>query len=175
MESTNVMKINYPKTLKSHLSMHTPVGWLRLDGSDSGITAVNFVDADAGQTEYIPQCLLDCRLQLEEYFAGKRRVFELPLRAEGTNFQQQVWDVLYSIPFGVVRSYKDVALTRWNDKTIRAVGTANGQNPIAIIVPCHRVVGSSGDLTGYAGGLWRKKWLLEHEQSVEYGKQGTLF
>jgi methylated-DNA-[protein]-cysteine S-methyltransferase len=159
----------------SHTSLPTPLGYLRISGDADAITEVAFLDDDPGQSEFLPDCLLTCRLQLQEYFAGIRRTFDVPLKPSGTSFQQQVWEELVGIPFGALRSYKDVALTRWNDKTIRAVGTANGQNPIAVIIPCHRVIGSAGDLTGYAAGLWRKKWLLEHENSVEYGKQGTLF
>ena len=160
----------------TYITLHTPIGYLRLDAVADCITGVNFFDDDAGQSEGpIPDSLLDCKQQLEEYFEGRRRTFDLRLQPKGTHFQQQVWETLQGIPFGVTRSYKDIALTRWNDKTIRAVGTANGQNPIGIIVPCHRVIGSNGDLTGYAGGLHRKKWLLEHEQSVDYGKQGSLF
>jgi methylated-DNA-[protein]-cysteine S-methyltransferase len=87
----------------------------------------------------------------------------------------QVWNALLGIPFGVVRSYKDVALALKKENAIRAVGAANGQNRLNIIIPCHRVIGSNGDLTGYGGELWRKKWLLEHERSVEYGKQASLF
>lgn len=173
---TPVMKVNFPKVLVAHDSLHTPVGWLRIDGSEAGISAVNFVDEDPGRSEGdLPKCIADCKSQLEEYFAGTRQDFELPLRPQGTDFQVGVWNVLLGIPFGVTKSYRDVALSRWNDKTIRAVGTANGQNPIAIIVPCHRVIGSNGELTGYAGGLWRKKWLLEHEQGQRYGQQGSLF
>lgn len=157
-------------------SLHTPIGYLRLDSDGRHVTGVNFYDADPGQSDgSLPECLIACKLQLEEYFAGHRKRFDLPLKPNGTAFQTGVWEVLVGIPFGATRSYKDVALARWNDKTIRAVGTANGQNPIAILIPCHRVIGTGGDLTGYAGGLHRKKWLLQHEHSVEYGKQGTLF
>lgn len=169
------MKINYPKTMQQFTSMQSPVGYLRIDGDDGGITAVNFVEEDPGQSEYVPDCLKTCRLQLQEYFDGKRKVFDLPLKPQGTDFQGQVWNALLGIPFGSVRSYRDIAYALKNAKAIRAVGTANGQNRISIIIPCHRVIGTSGDLTGYAGGLWRKKWLLEHEQSIDYGKQGSLF
>ena len=175
MEILKIMRVNPPKTLQSYLSFHSPVGYIRIDGDHSGITAINFMDEDAGQSELIPECLLTCQAQLEEYFAGTRKTFDLPLRAEGTDFQMQVWNVLRGIPFGVQRSYKDVAFALKNEKAIRAVGAANGQNRHSIVVPCHRVVGNSGDLTGYAGGVHRKKWLLDHEQSVEYGQQTTLF
>lgn len=159
-----------------HISLHTPIGYLRISGDEAGVQEVSFCEEDPGQGDGVaPAALVDCRAQLEEYFAGRLRVFELTLRPRGTDFQQQVWDELVQIPFGRRVSYKDVALRRWNDRTIRAVGTANGQNPIAIIVPCHRVVGSNGDLTGYAGGLWRKKWLLAHEEGIAHGLQASLF
>lgn len=169
------MRINYPKTLTAHLTIDSPVGFLRIDGDDSGITAVNFADEDHGRSETIPEPIQICQAQLQEYFAGKRKVFDLPLKPQGTEFQVKVWNALLGIQFGATRSYMDVAMALKNAKAIRAVGTANGQNRIAIVIPCHRVIGTSGDLTGYAGGLWRKKWLLDHEQSIEYGKQGSLF
>jgi methylated-DNA-[protein]-cysteine S-methyltransferase len=168
-------RINYPKTLTAHLTMQSPLGFMRIDGDDAGITGINFSEEDHGRSENIPDCLIACQTQLKEFFAGQRKVFDLPLRPQGTDFQVKVWNALLGIPFGVVRSFLDVAMALKFEKAIRAVGAANGQNTMSIVIPCHRVIGSSGDLTGYAGGLWRKKWLLEHEQSIEYGKQGTLF
>lgn len=104
--------------------------------------------------------------QLDEYFNRKRTVFDLPLDLQGTEFQLRVWNELLKIPFDRTITYKELALKLGNLKAIRAVGTANGANPVSIIVPCHRVIGSDGSLTGYAGGLWRKKWLLEFESST---------
>jgi methylated-DNA-[protein]-cysteine S-methyltransferase len=112
--------------------------------------------------------------QLIQYFAGQRRVFELPLAQEGTAFQQQVWNLLMGIPFGKTISYIQLAIQAGDPKSTRAVASANGRNNIAIIVPCHRVIGAKGELTGYAGGLPRKRWLLEHERKVAFGVQ-TLF
>jgi methylated-DNA-[protein]-cysteine S-methyltransferase len=113
-------------------------------------------DASAGP---LPQTLR----QLDEYFAGKRREFELPLRLRGTAFQRRVWQVLTEIPYGVTWSYGELARRIDNPNASRAVGLANGRNPISILVPCHRVIGADGSLTGYGGGLERKKWLLVHE------------
>jgi methylated-DNA-[protein]-cysteine S-methyltransferase len=104
--------------------------------------------------------------QLNEYFSHKRRIFDLPLDLQGTPFQLRVWNELLSIPYGKTISYKELALQLGDAKAIRAAGTANGANPVSIIVPCHRVIGSDGSLIGYGGGLWRKKWLLEHESSL---------
>jgi methylated-DNA-[protein]-cysteine S-methyltransferase len=103
--------------------------------------------------------------QLAEYFAGERDAFDLPLGAEGTSFQREVWGALQKIPFGETRSYEDIARQIGRPKAVRAVGAANGKNPLAVVVPCHRVIGKSGELTGYAGGLSRKRWLLKHENA----------
>ena len=107
--------------------------------------------------------LAACAAQLTDYFAGKRRHFELPLAARGTPFQQSVWDALADIPYGELRSYRDIARTIGNPAAVRAVGAANGRNPLPIVVPCHRVIGSNGTLTGFAGGLEVKRFLLELE------------
>jgi AraC family transcriptional regulator of adaptative response/methylated-DNA-[protein]-cysteine methyltransferase len=106
------------------------------------------------------------REQLEEYFRGERRRFDVPLDLGGTAFQQSVWSRLQGIPFGGTRSYVEVASQVGKRDAVRAVGQANGRNPVAIVVPCHRVVGADGSLSGYGGGLWRKRWLLEHERAV---------
>jgi methylated-DNA-[protein]-cysteine S-methyltransferase len=113
--------------------------------------------------------------QLREYFAGERREFDVELAAKGTPFQQRVWDSLMAIPYGELRSYGDVAKAIGRPAASRAVGAANGRNPIAIIVPCHRVIGASGNLTGYGGGLPTKKWLLEHERRFAATGQQRLF
>jgi methylated-DNA-[protein]-cysteine S-methyltransferase len=115
-----------------------------------------------------------CTTQFDEYFSGKRRKFELPIRQEGTQFQKRVWDELLNIPFGKTISYLQLAQRLGDAKVIRAAASANGRNHLSIVVPCHRVIGSDGSLTGYGGGLPRKKWLLDHEAKFEYG-QRTLF
>lgn len=118
--------------------------------------------------------LIQCVEQLIQYFNGQRRQFELPLNQPGTPFQQEVWGELILIPFGKTISYLELARRTGDTKATRAVASANGKNNIAIIVPCHRVIGSNRELVGYGGGLWRKKWLLELEAKVAYGVQ-TLF
>ena len=107
--------------------------------------------------------LMETVEQLNEYFAGKRKKFDINIEQEGTEFQNKVWNELIKIPFGKTVAYNNIAKVLGNTKSIRAVGAANGKNQISIIVPCHRVIGSDGSLTGYAGGLWRKEWLLKHE------------
>lgn len=122
----------------------------------------------------MPPVLIQCIEQLIQYFHGERRVFELVLNQEGTSFQQEVWSLLLTIPYGKTISYLDLARKTGDPKATRAVASANGRNNIAIIIPCHRVIGSNRDLIGYGGGLWRKRWLLEHEMKYAYGVQ-TLF
>jgi methylated-DNA-[protein]-cysteine S-methyltransferase len=103
--------------------------------------------------------------QLDEYFLGKRKNFDLPLSLHGTTFQLAVWKQLETIPYGKTKTYKDIAIGVGNEKAVRAVGLTNGRNPIAIVVPCHRVIGSNGKMVGYASGVWRKEWLLAHERN----------
>lgn len=141
-----------------------PIGVMEILGGEQGIVAISFVD-DLQLGSTIPACLRECVQQLDEYFAGARQNFSLTLDLRGTEFQKQVWRELLKIPFGKTVSYLDVAAALGNRKAIRAVGRANGQNPIVIVVPCHRVIGSDGSLTGYGGGLWRKEWLLNFEGS----------
>ncbi|PSL48266.1 methylated-DNA-[protein]-cysteine S-methyltransferase [Chitinophaga niastensis] len=148
-----------------HLRIDTPVGPLLISGTTQFINAVNFTDTPATDFPQAPPVLLNCAQQLYEYFGGDRKVFDIPIAQPGTEFQQSVWQQLLVIPFGQTISYQQLAHRIHNPKSIRAVGTTNGKNQIAIIVPCHRVIGSNGSLTGYAGGLWRKRWLLEHERT----------
>ena len=112
-----------------------------------------------------------CRQQLSEYFEGTRRKFDLPLQQNGTAFQQKIWLALTQIPFGQTISYMELSKRTGDTKAIRAVGTTNGKNQLSIVVPCHRVIGINGTLTGYSGGLWRKQWLLEHEAKIVHGLQ----
>lgn len=150
----------------------TPVGALEITGDAQGLASVQFVDSEASPTSIIPEVLLSAVTQLKEYFNKARTEFELQLHPEGTDFQKKVWQQLRNIPFGKTTSYQKMANDLGDPKVIRAAASANGKNPVAIIIPCHRVIGSDGSLTGYAGGLHRKKWLLEHESPV---KQGELF
>ncbi len=147
------------------LKLESPIGTITVTGSASGITAVGFDDnaPEEGIHADVPGVVRDCAQQLSEYFEGRRREFDVKLNASGTQFQQRVWRALLAIPFGQTTTYGALAADLGDPKTIRAVGRANGQNPIAIIVPCHRVIGSDGSLVGYGGGLWRKQWLLAHE------------
>lgn len=113
--------------------------------------------------------------QLNEYFFGNRKNFDVPFDLSGSDFQLKVWKLLLAVPYATTRSYMEQAKLYGDTKAIRAIAKANGENPIAIIIPCHRIIGSNGDLTGYSGGLWRKKWLLEHEQKFTSGEQQKLF
>lgn len=130
----------------------------------SHITAINFV-LNKGE-ENPNEITQQCQQQLQEYFEGGRKQFDLPLQPKGTDFQQRVWAQLQTIPYGEVTNYLEMARLLGDEKSIRAAASANGKNPIAIVIPCHRVIGSNGDLTGYAGGLDKKRLLLEHEGAL---------
>jgi len=136
------------------------------------VESVQFSDSNESISEGIPSGLIDVVNQIQEYFNGDRTEFNLKLSPKGTNFQKRVWDELTRIPFGQTQSYQQIANKLGDPKVVRAAASANGKNPISIIIPCHRVIGSDGSLTGYSGGLHRKKWLLEHENP---NKQETLF
>ena len=156
---------------------HSPIGLLKIAGTHDYISEVTFHDTTHKNhihNKDLPPLVIQCIEQLIQYFNGERRVFELPASQEGTSFQQEVWSELMAIPYGKTISYIQLAIKTGDPKATRAVANANGRNNIAIIVPCHRVIGANRELTGYAGGLWRKKWLLEHELKVAYGVQ-TLF
>ena len=144
---------------------HSPIGWLQLVATDNAISGVSFV-SEAGESVGNSPMLDLCQQQLGAYFDGTLTKFSVPLRLEGTPFQRRVWEALQTIPFGATWSYSELAQRVGNAKACRAVGGANHRNPIPILVPCHRVVGASGALTGYAGGLARKQALLEHEQRM---------
>ncbi|MFH4969173.1 methylated-DNA--[protein]-cysteine S-methyltransferase [Gaetbulibacter sp. M240] len=150
----------------------TPLGFTKIEGVQEGITSITVLNSEEKITDIIPEELEDCAIQLQEYFEGSRTVFDLKLNPSGTDFQKRVWDKLLEIPFGKTMSYLDLSKQLGDVKAIRAVASANGKNPLWIVVPCHRVIGSDGSLTGYAGGLHRKKWLLEHESPH---KQQSLF
>ncbi|MEQ9463111.1 MAG: methylated-DNA--[protein]-cysteine S-methyltransferase [Haliea sp.] len=149
------------------LTIDSPLGPLQLLSEENHLTAINFPGQHSGTADSAnPDSVLGAaRRQLEEYFAGHRKRFDLPLAAGGTPFQQSVWQALAAIPWGEVRSYRDIALTIGKPRAVRAVGAANGRNPLPIVVPCHRVIGADGSLTGFAGGLPRKVQLLTLEGS----------
>jgi len=159
----------------------SPLGLLRIGGTDTYISEISFIDhleeAEYQHTQLggaVTPIVIQCIEQLIQYFQGQRRFFDFPISQEGTEFQQRVWNELTVIPFGKTISYLDLSRRLGDTKAIRAAAAANGRNNIVIVVPCHRVIGSKQDLVGYGGGLWRKKWLLEHETKIMYGVQ-TLF
>lgn len=166
----------------SEMNYNSPIGPIEIYATDTAVSRVEYVGEQAGEGEeesgeesrYLAlssqeagahPLLEEVRRQLDAYFAGDLRCFDLPLALEGTPFQRQVWQQLLSVAYGETASYQDIAVAIDNPKAVRAVGAANGRNPVAIIVPCHRIIGSGGraKLTGYGGGLWRKEWLLRHE------------
>lgn len=176
-------------TLPAAASVHrltylSPLGEIRIEGTDEAVSSILFADTampegwpeanpfahaslqgaqhdaeDAG----IPAALRQCRLQLDEYFRGERKTFDFPYVFAGTTFQRAVWAELAAVPYATSLSYKDLAIAVGSERAVRAVGSANGRNKLTIVLPCHRIIGSGGKLTGYAGGLWRKEWLLRHE------------
>jgi methylated-DNA-[protein]-cysteine S-methyltransferase len=148
------------------LQFATPLGPLVVTANPKGVESVLFRDLSEVPDHSNDTLLQDCKAQFDAYFAGNLQQFDLPLAAHGTDFQQAVWQQLSKIPFAELRSYSHIAQALNNPKAVRAVGAANGRNPLTIIVPCHRVIGANGTLTGYAGGLERKDWLLKHEQKT---------
>lgn len=152
--------------------INSPLGFTKIVGDEDGISSVTILNSEEKITDIIPIELEDCVMQLNEYFEGSRKIFDLKLNAQGTDFQKKVWNQLELIPYGKTSSYLELSKELEDVKAIRAVANANGKNPLWIIIPCHRVIGSNGSLTGYAGGLHRKKWLLDHENPY---KQLSLF
>ncbi|GGA68720.1 methylated-DNA--protein-cysteine methyltransferase [Flavobacterium palustre] len=150
----------------------TPLGIAKITGDENGISVISIAD-EGTVSDTVPEVLQQAVSQLNDYFEGKRTDFNFKLNPAGTEFQQKVWKALLEIPFGKTCSYMDLSKKLGDVKAIRAVASANGKNPLWIVVPCHRVIGTDGSLTGYAGGLWRKKWLLEHENPSR--KQELLF
>lgn len=154
----------------------SPLGLLEIIGTETHVSSVLFPETEKRPRPARPATaqtsapVRDCVAQLEAYFAGKLQQFDLPLHPEGTAFQRKVWTELLNISFGKTASYLQLARALGNPTFIRAAASANGQNPLTILVPCHRVIGSDGKLVGYGGDLWRKKWLLEHEQTHTVGK-----
>lgn len=157
--------------------LRSPVGQIKITADENFVNSILFVFDDTEmEEENINDVITQCKTELLEYFGGKRKEFEVPFQQDGTEFQQKVWNELTKISYGITASYNDIAKAIENQKSIRAVGTTNGKNQISIIVPCHRVIGSDGSLTGYAGGLWRKKWLLDHENEYSGAeKQMEMF
>ena len=148
----------------SHLN--SPLGVIEVHGGDAGISSVEFCDHELCTADCRHPIVQRCVQQLREYFSGERTTFDIPLNLQGTDFQLRVWRALQEVPFGATASYKKIAIASGNVNAVRAVGGANGKNPAPIIVPCHRIVGSDGSLTGFSSGMWRKEWLLKHEGSI---------
>ncbi len=151
--------------------IESPLGITKIVGDENGISIISIL-CEGEITTKIPKNLKECVSQLREYFDRQRHHFDFKINPQGTDFQQKVWQELLNIPFGKTMSYLDLSKKLGDIKAIRAVASANGKNPLWIVVPCHRVIGTDGSLTGYAGGLWRKKWLLEHESP---SRQQSLF
>lgn len=154
--------------------MTSPLGPIIIESEGDFISKIDFTDTSK------EPCISSelhqlCISQINEYFEGKRKTFDFPYKQQGTEFQQRVWNELIKIPFGVAISYIQLSRQLGDEKAVRAVGGANGKNKLAIVVPCHRVIGNNNALTGYAGGLHRKKWLLEHERNLSPVKDGLLF
>ena len=151
----------------------SPLGNIKIVASDNAITSLLFTDEhkNVETKDSLSPIIQDCIHQLNEYFNGERKEFSLPLLQSGTIFQQKVWHLLCKIPYGKTTSYLQLSKTYGDPKAIRAIAAANGKNNVAIVVPCHRVIGSNQSLTGYAGGLWRKQWLLNHEAKYFSGVQ----
>jgi O-6-methylguanine DNA methyltransferase len=167
----------------------SPIGDLMIISSDEGVSSLWFVD-EGKREEMIKKTekqtgswliegtndiIVLTKKQLKEYFEGDRFEFKIPLDINGTNFQFTIWNLLKKIPFGKTKTYLQMAKVYGDSHAVRAVGHAIGENPVGIVIPCHRVLGSKGELTGYAGGLWRKEWLIEHEQKMMGVEQTRLF
>lgn len=151
--------------------INTPLGTTKIKGDENGVAIISVLQ-EGEISKKIPLELKDVVKELNEYFDGKRTEFTFQLNPKGTDFQKRVWKALLTIPHGKTISYLDLSKQLGDVKAIRAVASANGKNPLWIVVPCHRVIGTDGSLTGYAGGLWRKRWLLDHENPI---KQQSLF
>lgn len=143
----------------------SPIGMVEITSDEEHILELEFVENSSEQSQQLPSILRDALKQIDEYFKGTRKAFDLNLKVQGTEFQQTVWNQLRKVPFGTTSSYGEIAKAVGNPKGCRAVGGANNKNRIAIVIPCHRIVGADGSMTGYAGGLWRKEWLLNHEKN----------
>lgn len=153
----------------------SPIGTVEISATELGVSNLTFTDYPIYELNPSHDTLLDCIEQLDEYFQGKRTTFNLFLDLQGTDFQNRVWRELMHIPLGTTLTYLELAKRIQTPDAVRAVGGACGKNKLWLLVPCHRVIGSNGKLTGYGGGINRKRWLIEHEWSVLHGRQGLLF
>lgn len=144
----------------------SPIGLLGITSSQRCITTIDFVEQNQilEDKTHVPEVIRQAVRELDEYFLGKRKIFTIPYFQKGTHFQMEVWNALTTIPYAETRSYLDISIQIHNPKAVRAVGLTNSKNAIAIVVPCHRVIGKKGHMVGYASGIWRKEWLLFHEK-----------
>ena len=164
-----LQQYQYPKELfvQTYTACYwSEIGPFEIVGNDKAILTIKFNKDPSVTDNDLPACMTECLRQLEEYFKGRLQKFDVAMQLEGTDFQKAVWRQLQKIPFGQTASYGDVARAIDRPKAYRAVGNANNKNPIPLIIPCHRVIGSDGKLVGFGGGIWRKKWLLDHEKSL---------
>jgi methylated-DNA-[protein]-cysteine S-methyltransferase len=154
-------------------TINSPIGVLKLSSDEGHLKSISFDAEFMSEEVYVPDILMTAAKQLEEYFSGSRQLFDLPIDPEGTDFQRRVWKQVADVSYGSTKSYIEISREVNSQDSSRAVGMANGKNPLPIIIPCHRIIGHNGKLTGYAGGLERKKWLLLHEQ--HYALNNRLF
>ena len=142
------------------------IGNIRITANETAVETLYFVEEAAAPSPEMPPVLQECLRQIEAYFRGELKDFSLKLQPQGTAFQQSVWQQLLEVPYGSTATYLDIARRLGDRNAVRAVGSANGRNPISLIIPCHRIIGANGRLIGYGGGLWRKEWLLRHEGAL---------
>lgn len=157
-----------------HTYLESPIGWIKIITNSEALLSVRFVPEKEKESNLQPEVLKNSYQQLDEYFEGKRKIFDIPVAPEGTDFQKEVWKKVLKVPYGQTTSYGIIAGEMGSIKNARAVGLANAKNPIPIIIPCHRIVANTGKLTGYAGGLENKRWLLLHE-AIHSEVPGLLF
>ncbi len=157
-----------------YTTITTPVGYLELKTNEDSLLSISFTEIQSPSSEFQPLILVETARQINEYFEGQLKEFHLKIQPAGTDFQLKVWKQVMKVEFGETASYLDIALQTGSKNNTRAVGLANGKNPIPIIIPCHRIIGVNGKLTGYAGGIENKRWLLQHEQSLSV-KLNLLF
>jgi len=158
-----------------HAHYRSPIGIIKVKETDAQISSIIFLEEEIDLIQPETELLQLTIQQLHKYFAGKRSMFDFPCHQNGTPFQQQVWQELSKVGFGKTKSYLQLSERFGNPLAIRAIASANGKNKLWIVVPCHRIIGKNGELTGYAGGLWRKKWLLQHEAVIAGKAQTELF
>lgn len=161
MQKKEILK-NVVKKYKAYYG--SIIGTIEITGTKNRILSIDFVNKKSARNHKIHPYLKKCVKEIDRYFRGKLKKFSMKLHLQGTDFQKKVWKELLKIPYGKTASYKTIAEAIGNKKAVRAVGGANHNNKIGIVIPCHRVIGASGELVGYGGGLWRKRWLLNHEK-----------